>query len=272
LTVTKSSTPAAAGTYGAGQSVVYDFVVTNSGGVAIDNVRIEETGFSGSGVLSAVSCPASASTLDPAETATCTATYTLTQADVDSGSLINSARALGDPVGFPAGLSSAVSTTSLTITAAPAIGLVKSAPRVGSRVGDAADFAFAVTNLGNVTLSVLSVTETAFSGTGATPVPSCPPGTIAPGSTVTCTATYGLTRADIDAGALTNTADASASAPGGAVVTSASTVAAVIPDPPISGLALTGGGLLGGAVALGALLIAAGGWFLASRHPSPAPR
>jgi hypothetical protein len=129
-----------------------------------------------------------------------------------------------------------------------------------------------VTNLGNVTLSGLSVTETAFSGTGATPVPSCPPGTIAPGSTVTCTATYALTRADIDAGALSNTADASASAQGGAVVTSASTVAVVIPDPPVSGLALTGGGLLGGAVALGALLIAAGGWFLASRHPSPAPR
>lgn len=258
LSLIKSSTPSTAAAYQAGQVVNYDFEIVNTGDVTVNNVQIDETAFSGTGSLGSISCPAAAATLDPTESATCTATYTLTQADVDSGSLVNTARVLGDPVGFPAPIASVTSTTTLVITAAPAVGLVKSAPNVGSRAGDAVDFEFAVTNLGNVSLANPVVTETSFSGSGPIPVPSCPIITLLPGQRVTCTASYVLTAADVAAGSLSNTADVSATAPGGAVVSASAAVVAPIPDPPLSGLALTGGGLTGAAVGAAGLLLAAG--------------
>ena len=47
--------------------------------------------------LSAISCPST--TLAAQATETCTATYSTTQADVDSGSVTNSATAQGTPPG-----------------------------------------------------------------------------------------------------------------------------------------------------------------------------
>ena len=49
------------------------------------------TTFSGSGALSPITC--ATTTLAPAAQTTCTASYTLTQADVDAGQLNNTATA-----------------------------------------------------------------------------------------------------------------------------------------------------------------------------------
>ena len=63
--------------------------------------------------------------LAPGATTTCTATYTLTQADVDAGHVANTATVAGTP---PTGAAvTATDSTDTTIAAGPAITLVKTA-------------------------------------------------------------------------------------------------------------------------------------------------
>ena len=60
-----------------------------------------------------------------------------------------------------------------------------------------------------------AVTEGSFTGSGTPPVATCPPGALAPGASVDCTATYTVTQADIDAGSIANTATATGTPPAG---------------------------------------------------------
>ncbi|PRI12498.1 hypothetical protein B4915_00865, partial [Leucobacter massiliensis] len=81
----------------AGDVITYSFLVTNTGNVTLTDVVPVEGEFSGTGELGAFD-PESA-TLAPGENATFTAKYTVTQADVDAGSITNSATATGTPPG-----------------------------------------------------------------------------------------------------------------------------------------------------------------------------
>lgn len=227
LSMVKSASPGGAGDYSLGQPVTYSFVVTNTGDVPLNGLTITDSGFSGSGTLSPITCPASADPLDPAEQALCTATYTLTQPDVDAGSVTNTAHATAvSPTGVA--VTSTPSNVVIPIDPAPAITLLKTAgPTTAHRNGDVISYSFIATNAGNVTLSAVSITETAFSGSGTPPIVTCPAGAFAPGQSVTCTASYTLTQADVDAGTLTNTATATATAALGANPTSAPSTAAV---------------------------------------------
>jgi uncharacterized repeat protein (TIGR01451 family) len=88
-----------------GQVVTYTFVATNIGNVNIDRPTVHDSTFSGSGQLSAISCPtdAGASSLAPGVSENCTATYSVTAADLLSGTLTNTATVTGaapggDPV------------------------------------------------------------------------------------------------------------------------------------------------------------------------------
>jgi hypothetical protein len=106
---------------------------------------------------------------------------------------------------------------------APALTLVKSVrPLVAAGVGTTVTFSYLVTNTGNVTLTDVHPTDTSFSGTG-TPSPiTCPVTTLAPGQHETCTDTYKLTQADVNARKVTNTATATGTPPSGPPVTSPS--------------------------------------------------
>ncbi|MDB4512336.1 DUF11 domain-containing protein, partial [Arenicella sp.] len=71
----------------AGDTIEYTFDVTNSGLVSIDNLVINDAGPTfngavGTGSLSVINCPLTS--LAPAQVTTCTATYILSQVDVDN--------------------------------------------------------------------------------------------------------------------------------------------------------------------------------------------
>ncbi|MGQ4583607.1 DUF7507 domain-containing protein [Lysobacter sp. F60174L2] len=225
LTLAKTVTPTTA--TGAGDTVAYSFEVTNTGNVTIDNLSINETEFSGTGTPPTVSCPVT--TLAPTEMTLCTSTdYTVTQADVNAGVVDNTAQAVGtDPAA--AVVTSVDASAQVTIAAAPALTLVKTVtPTTAVAAGDLVTYSFDVTNSGNVTIDNLSINETVFSGTGTPPTISCPVTTLAPTETTTCTSTdYAVTQADVNAGVVDNTAQATGTDPAAATVTSADASAQV---------------------------------------------
>ncbi len=75
----------------AGSTIAYTFLVTNTGNVTLDPVAVDDA------KVGTVPCPVT--TLAPDESTTCAATYTLTQLDVNSGVVNNTATAYGNPPG-----------------------------------------------------------------------------------------------------------------------------------------------------------------------------
>ena len=144
------------------------------------------------------------------------ASYTSSQSDLDAGRIINTATATGNPPNGPA--VSDTDTATVAATTTPAISLTKTAtPTTIARAGDTVNYAFVVTNPGNVTLTTVTVTDPK---PGISTV-SCPATTLAPQGQVTCTATYVTTQNDIDAGVIVNTATVTATTLGGTPVTAA---------------------------------------------------
>ncbi|NUU07252.1 LPXTG cell wall anchor domain-containing protein [Leifsonia sp. C5G2] len=222
----------------AGDAITYTFAVVNSGNVTIHGVHVEETAFSGSGGQPAVTCPASV--LVPGQRVDCTATYTVTAADMDAGSVVNTARAVGsDPADTD--VASALSTATVTANAAPALTLVKSAGAAAfDAVGDPIGFSFLITNSGNVTVTGIGVIEDAFSGSGPLGDILCPTTDLAAGESATCTADYAATQADLDRGGIDNTATALGQGPDGApVLSDPSTVAVAATQAPALALQKT---------------------------------
>jgi uncharacterized repeat protein (TIGR01451 family) len=219
LTVDKTASPTSVSA--AGQTVTFNFTITNTGNVTLHGVVINEGTFTGTGTLSALTYtwPGTPGLLIPGQQATATATYVVTQADMDAGGISNTATASGTPPGATTPVTSPSSTATVTAPPDPALTVVKSATSRGQPVtvltlGQVIDYAFVVTNTGNVTLRGITVADTAFNGSGTPPVVSCPVTTAAPGDQIHCTATYTVTQADVDAGQLTNTAVATGIPPG----------------------------------------------------------
>ena len=96
----------------AGQELGYRFRIVNAGNVTLTNPVVVEESFSGSGVLGAVTCPAT--TVAPGDSLDCVAAYTVVAADLADAAIANSARAeLVAPGG--AALVSASSTVSIPV-------------------------------------------------------------------------------------------------------------------------------------------------------------
>jgi uncharacterized repeat protein (TIGR01451 family) len=232
LTVVKSASPAAV--TAAGQLISYSFLATNTGNVTLTNVAVTDTQAAPAGSLaSGPACPAA--TLAPGATETCTATYTVTQADIDNGSVSDSATVSGNsPSGAP--VTSPPSTATVPVTQAGGLTVVKSAlPPVITAAGQLVSYSFLVTNTGNVTLTNVAVADLqAAPAASLASGPACPAATLAPGATETCTATYTVTQADIDNGSVSDSATVSGDPPSGPPVTSPPstvTVPVVVPTP-----------------------------------------
>ncbi len=219
FTFQKSATPSEI--TAAGQIITYSFAVTNSGNVTLNNITVNESAFSGTGTLSAITCPTT--TLAPEESTVCTATYTATQEDINAGVITNTATAqasYGSVVLLPASSSAAV-----TATPAAALTLQKTAsPTIVNAAGEQVTYSFTVTNTGNVTLSGLAINDVmaAPATPGNLSAITCPDTTLAPGAETTCTATYTVSQADVDNGSINNSATATGSWVNGTVISESS--------------------------------------------------
>jgi len=124
----------------------------------------------------------------------------VTQADIDAGSITNTATASGTPPTGP-DVTSAPSSATVTAQKVTGLSLLKTAsPTTVTAAGQTVTYSFALTNTGNQTLTAVAIGEAGFSGTGTPPAVSCPLTTLAPQASTTCSGTYSVTQADIDAG------------------------------------------------------------------------
>jgi hypothetical protein len=194
-------------------------------GVTLTNVHIDETEFIGAGTPSALSCdPIAPVTLAPDQALVCTATYRVTQADVDAGQVGNEATATGTPARGPA----PTDTARVTVPHAthPALTLRKRATVRDTNQdgitgpGDQIAYQFVVTNTGDVTLSGIAVRDRLVAAAGI--AVRCATAPLPPTESVTCRAAapYVITAADAAAGVVRNTAVAAGLGPTGAAVVS----------------------------------------------------
>ena len=234
IAVTKTPNPSS--TDAAGQAITYSYAVTNSGPVPLTGVTVADSQTAPAGPLT--SGPACVSLTNPMGTcsgstvamlaagqvAQFSATYVVSQADMDNGSIGDSATASG---AAPSGAGvSATATATVTATQSPQISLTKSAnPSTYSGPGTQITYSYAVENTGNVTLSSATVTDP-MSGLSAIDCgnSSSVIASLAPGATVACTAAYTTTQADVDAGSISNTGSVEASPPAGPDVSDSSSL------------------------------------------------
>ena len=184
-----------------GGTIAYSYAVTNDGKVGLAGpvtVTDDQTLVTCPNVNTVGDLDAS---LDPGESLTCSASHTVTQADLDAGSLTNLATA------HAAGIDSNLASKTANATQNPELTLDKTTPSTGySALGDSVSYNYNLNNTGNVTLSG------PFTVSDDKAVVTCPAtASLAPDASIDCTASYSVTQTDLDAGFVTNTATGHAS-------------------------------------------------------------
>lgn len=216
----QQATPSVELTYGAtpatvakaGETVTYSYTVKNSGNVKISGVEIYN---SLNGVTSA-DCGDTTQLVAPGNSVACTATYVVTQDDIDNGLISNVASAQAQAVG--AGTVSSANIPS-SVTADPQSGLslsIAAAADAATKAGDTVVYTYTLKNSGDATLVLAEIVDMKTTGTGTLSTPQCDTTALAlkPGAEATCTATYTVSQEDVDSGAaIGHDAKASALAP-----------------------------------------------------------
>jgi uncharacterized repeat protein (TIGR01451 family) len=188
-----------------GETIVYHYVVKNTGTVTLDTVTLSDSKLGPQPACGAA-------TLAPGESTTCTAEHKTTQADLDAGSIVNVATAEGKPrAGEPVKRTAEVDVPAETTAA---ISVTKESEQASFKaVGETIVWHYTVKNDGTVTLNTVTLTDSKLG-----PVAGCAAAELAPGAKTTCTAEHVTTQADLDAGAIVNVATAEAKTPSGETV------------------------------------------------------
>ncbi len=193
-----------------GQVVSFQAVVSNSGSVPVTGVTVTYTlsaPAAGSGTL------ATDISLAPGASDMLRFSYTLTQADLNNGSVNAVAEAATTSA-------TAFSSDTVVMTQNPGLAITDTVTSVVDSnhdgitdAGDVIKYSVVATNTGNVTLSGVTVTDPLGGGTLASGV------TLLPGASDTLTASHTLTQADMDAGtSFVDTATASGRSPNSGIV------------------------------------------------------
>jgi uncharacterized repeat protein (TIGR01451 family)/LPXTG-motif cell wall-anchored protein len=196
LSISKQAAPA---TYtAAGQVITYTYTLTNTGNAPIgpSQFKVDDDKINGG---TPFNCGAAGTTLAIDATITCTANYTVTADDVESGSVTNVAFGTGGGITTPM--------VSVTVTYKALSISKQAAPTSYSAAGQIITYTYTLTNTGNTVLGPTQFTVSDDKINGGTPF-NCGPAatTLAVGATTTCTADYTITLDDVDEGSVTNTA------------------------------------------------------------------
>jgi uncharacterized repeat protein (TIGR01451 family) len=166
LTLVKSATESSF--EGAGETLTYEYLVTNTGNVTLGSVGIIDAHVG----LSGLSCPDA--TLAAGDSETCSATYVVTPADVSAGAVLNTATAQGTAPGASTPITSLPSSVTVPFAA---LGILKQV--CGSEVatacgpdgngpwlsaveipaGDSAYWKVTVTNTGDTPLTGVTLSD-----------------------------------------------------------------------------------------------------------------
>ncbi|GAA4232068.1 hypothetical protein GCM10022291_05930 [Postechiella marina] len=208
------------------ETITYTFIVTNSGNMTITGINITDP------LVTVSGGPIDLAPLDT-DNSTFTATYSITQFDIDSGNVTNTATVTGqDPNGnsITDNSDDPNNTNDVddnndgnpdddTVTTLPGIGRLEITKEAlaatdGSydTVGEVIVYTLVVENTGNVTLTNLVITDDNADAGSISPSNIT---ILSPGDTITVFATHTLTQEDIDAGSVTNSAVVNANAPNG---------------------------------------------------------
>ncbi|MBO6880310.1 gliding motility-associated C-terminal domain-containing protein [Winogradskyella sp.] len=239
-----------------GDIITYTYTVTNTGNTTLFDVSVTEDAadFTGTGTLPTPTYVSGGTDEDGqadledmvvgSGTIVYTATYAITQADIDAGIVTNQAIAdsddpSGNPVtddsDDPADPTGTDDPTDTTIPENPSIETVKTvmitndvAPS-GASLGDEMTYTITVTNTGNVTLDSVGIVDTFTDANGNTLTLASGPtfvssdagsaeGTLQVGETATYEATYIVQQDAVDAGGFQNSVVASGDSPAGTTV------------------------------------------------------
>ena len=198
------SEPADAEGYALGEEIQYSITVTNTGNLTLTDVEVvdEKTG-------DTWTIPS----LAPGESKTFETTYTVTEADVLAGSVLNVATAKGkspDPENpeVPADPSEVETDTAEKEPHLTVLKLItnKPADNEGYALGEEIQYSITATNDGNLTLTDVEVVDEKTGDKWTIP-------SLAPGESKTFETTYTVTEADILAGSVLNVATAKGKSP-----------------------------------------------------------
>lgn len=217
-----------------GDKIEYNFVVANIGNTVLTNITLTDSKASISGG------PIATLGAGDSDSATFTAVYFITQADIDAGVVYNLATVTGTPPIGPDVSGTSTDPTPCTtcpvdplcpdctitpLVQSPGISVTKEGLFVDvdgdgrTTIGDRVAYTFVVTNTGNTVLTNITITDTNAVVTGG------PLAALGVGDTdsATFTAVHTITQADIDAELVYNLATVTGTPPIGADISGTST-------------------------------------------------
>ena len=210
----------------AGKEISYSFKITNTGNVNLGDIAVEDS-MKDLGTVS----PAKKS-LAPGESTTARATHRVTAADIEAGTVTNTAKATGSAGGTSIKSSEVTATTSIE-KAVSRMSFEKTVDRkqlTGSeaKAGTTLAYSFKISNGGNIPINGISIDDGLHGLSSISIDWHGHDGTIPAGSSVTGTATYKVTQEDVDAGKVDNSATASGTDAHGGKLSKTSTVSTKI--------------------------------------------
>jgi len=205
LTVEKSS---ATTSLDAPQTVTYTYLVSNTGNVTLNDLTVVDDNDNDD-----MACPLggpAVTSLAPGESVTCTATHTFTLDELNqaqAGTLLCYPETPGERVGlFNVVTASATEAPPvqddlcITVVTRPGLDIEKSSTTTSLDAPQTVTYTYLVRNTGNVTLNGLSLSDDNDNDDMACPLGGPAVTSLAPGESVTCTATHDFTQTELAMG------------------------------------------------------------------------